>query len=284
LAEQTRLPDFLVLGPPKTATTTVHHWLEPHDGVFVPEGKELHFFDTHWERGLDSYASEFVLARPDQVAGEVSATYFGHPRAPERIAESLPDVQCIALLRDPVDRAWSHYWMQQAKWAVSEPFEEMMRHQMADITYSKRGHGRYLDDGRYATHLSRWERLVGRDRLLVLLTDDIRDRPAEVYRALCAFIGVSPGELPPAVGGRYNATEPVRSPRFRRFMLRAHVGKWLPGGVVTRMDRMNRMARPPAMPADLRRELLAWYGSELDALESWLGRDLPPSWRATPAQ
>jgi hypothetical protein len=280
LSGASRVPDFLVLGAPKTATTTVHRWLEPHPDVFVPEGKELHFFDVHWAKGLASYASVFGGAEVGQIAGEVAASYFAHPHAPDRIAESLPEVRCVALLRDPADRAWSHYWMQQAKWAVTEPFEEMMRRQMADPGYTKRGHARYLDEGRYATHLTRWESLIGRERLLVLLTDDIRERPADIYRELCGFIGVAPGEPPASVGRRFNVTEPVRSPRVRRAMMRAHVGKWLPGPVVTRMDRMNRLPAPPAMPDALRAELVAWYQPELDGLSAWLERPLPQAWTA----
>jgi hypothetical protein len=274
-----RLPDFLVLGPPKTATTTVHWWFEPHPDVFVPAGKELHFFDTHWDTGLDAYAEAFAGARPDQVAGEVSATYFGHPHAPERIAESLPAVRCIALLRDPAERAWSHYWMQQAKWAVTEPFEEIADRQMADVRYTRRGHGRYLDEGRYATHLERWETLIGRDRLLVLLTDDIRDCAEAVYRELCGFVGVDPGEIPTTVGGRFNVTEPVRSPRLRLAMLRSHAWKWLPGDLATRIDRLNRRPRPPDIPPAIRARLIEWYEPELVRLEQWLGRSLPERWR-----
>jgi hypothetical protein len=273
-----RLPDFVVLGPPKTATTTLHRWFEHHPQVFLPEGKEPHFFDVHWSDGVDSYAALFSGAGEQQVVGEVASTYLAHRHAPDRLAATLPGARCIAVLRDPADRAWSHYWMQQANWAVSESFEAMMGRQMADVADVPRGHGAYLDAGRYATHLARWDALIGRERMLVLFTDDIRDRPEDVYRELCAFVGVDAGYEPPALGQRYNVTRPVRSPRARRAMLKMHVGKWLPKSAVTKLDDWNRQPSVPEMPAAIRTALVEWYRPELDALASWLGRPLPASW------
>jgi hypothetical protein len=272
------LPRFLVLGAPKSGTTSLHAWFDAHPGVFVPTEKELFFFDRSFDDGIDTYAKWFAAARPDQVPGEVATTYLRHPEVPARVAATLPGARLIAVLREPASRAWSHYWFIQALWGVTEPFEQITARQMADPTDIDRTHVPYLDGGRYATHLERWESVTGRDSLLVLLSDDLRTDPLGCFRRVCEFIGADPGFVPPTIDELHNPTRRVRSPWVLRNMYRVRAWERSPK-LSARVDRWNREGPPiPPMPAGLKAELMTWYRPEMERLEQWLGRPLPPSW------
>ncbi|HUE84637.1 MAG TPA: sulfotransferase [Vicinamibacterales bacterium] len=109
-----KLPTFLIGGAQKSGTTTLHHYLSAHPDIFIPRRpQELHFFDfdPNYVRGVHWYASHFTSATPAHRAiGQTSPLYLYAPDAPERIAALLPDVKLIFIRRNPVDRAFSHYW------------------------------------------------------------------------------------------------------------------------------------------------------------------------------
>ncbi|HVI04483.1 MAG TPA: sulfotransferase domain-containing protein, partial [Sphingomicrobium sp.] len=103
-----RLPDFLVVGPPRTATTWLDGVLRGHVGL--PAGvKETHFFARNYGRGIDWYKDHFTQAGQSQKLGEVCAAYFENPDARERIHLHVPNCKIICTLRDPVDRLYSYY-------------------------------------------------------------------------------------------------------------------------------------------------------------------------------
>jgi len=102
------LPDFLVVGPQRTATTWLHARLLRH--VVFPKGvKETMFFDRHFKKGLFWYQSHFRHGRSDQPVAEVAPTYFHSAEARERIARTIPHCKIICTLRDPVSRLYSLY-------------------------------------------------------------------------------------------------------------------------------------------------------------------------------
>lgn len=103
------LPGFLVIGPPRTGTTWLYQVLRTHPEIFLPDIKQLHFFDRNLSRGLDWYRAHFSGAKPNQVCGEVTPDYISSSDCICRIKEYLPRVQMIILYRDPVERAYSHF-------------------------------------------------------------------------------------------------------------------------------------------------------------------------------
>src|SRR5215216_7751234 len=128
------LPDFLVLGAQKAGTTALYAYLRRHPQIAGPSWKEVSFFDRHYARGESWYRGNFPsrpatwLARrragAEPIVGEASPGYLFHPHAPQRVATLLPNVRLIALLRDPVDRALSHYHHELALGRESLSFEE----------------------------------------------------------------------------------------------------------------------------------------------------------------
>ena len=119
------LPTFLIIGTMKGGTTSLHRYLRQHPEVFMPERKELNFFldeyagppidppeERNWSRGITWYERQFAGAERERAVGEASANYSRYPTYPgvaERIAEVVPQMKLIYLMRNPIDRVLSHY-------------------------------------------------------------------------------------------------------------------------------------------------------------------------------
>lgn len=212
------MPDFLVIGAQKAGTTALYAYLRWHPGITGPAWKEVSFFDRHYGRGAAWYRGNFPLTlwtirsrrktAVGPIVGEASPSYLFHPRAPERVAELLPAVRLIVLLRNPVDRALSHYHHELALGRETLPFEEALEREdartrgevermLADPGYFSQAWWdfTYRARGRYAEQLDRWLAVFGRERLLVLASEELADRPAETYARVLEFLGVPPHSL-----------------------------------------------------------------------------------------
>ena len=201
------LPDFLILGAQKAGTTALYAYLRWHPQITGPSFKEVSFFDRHYARGERWYRAHLPIRRSG-IVGEASPSYLFHPLAPERVAKMLPDARLIALLRDPVGRAFSHYQHEVALGRESLSFEdavslegqrmegevERMLRDPAYFSYAWWNYT-YLARGRYAEQLERWYAAFPHERLLVLLTDDLAADTAGTYERVLDFLGVEHHEL-----------------------------------------------------------------------------------------
>lgn len=180
------IPDFLVIGAMKAATTSLHEYLRGHPEVFMPPQKEVDYFsvDAHWERGPDWYRQLFATAPPGSVTGEASPSYSKHPeypRAAERIARSAPEVKLIYCVREPIARTLSHYRHEVVRGREHRPFAEAI----------EQDH-RYLDASRYGLQLEQYvDRLVP-DRIFVVESEHLRGGRTAVMSRLFEFLGVDP--------------------------------------------------------------------------------------------
>jgi hypothetical protein len=204
-----RLPDFLILGAQKAGTTALYAYLRWHPHVTGPAFKEVSFFDRHYARGEAWYRAHLPARVPAGVlVGEASPSYLFHPLAPERVAGLLPEARLIAILRNPVDRAFSHYQHEVSLGRETLSFEdaidreeERMRGEvdrmLRDPSYFSYAwwNYTYLARGRYAEQLERWFAVFPRDQVLVLSTDELADDTAATYRRVLDFLGVEPHEL-----------------------------------------------------------------------------------------
>jgi len=202
------LPDFLILGAQKAGTTALYAYLRWHPEITGPSFKEVSFFDRHYVRGERWYRAHLPARRSGTIVGEASPSYLFHPLAPQRVAQLLPHARLIALLRNPVDRAFSHYQHEVALGREPLTFEEAIdredermqgevEHMLRDPEYFSEAwwNYTYLARGQYAAQLERWFQAFPRERLLVLLTDELADDPAGTHRRVLEFLGVEPQEL-----------------------------------------------------------------------------------------
>lgn len=270
-----RLPDFLVIGAMRSGTTGLARSLGAHPEVHMAPEKEVHFFDRHFDNGLRWYCSCFTPGRATAV-GEATQTYLYDPVSLDRIVRTLPGVRLVALLRHPVDRAWSHYWLNRSLGSEPLGFETAVRAEPdrlaaggADrFTYS------YLDRGRYTRQLEAVEERFGRGALHVALFDDLRDHPAQTYAGVCRFLGVNDTVVPDLVGQQVNPQVRYRSVAVRRW------ARGLPRPAARVIGRLNtRPVEYPSIDPAVRSRLVASLAVEIDELEHWLGRDLS-AWKA----
>jgi hypothetical protein len=206
------LPDFLIIGAPKTGTSALHRALSEHPELFLPSVKEPKYFLTDgpppssgggpgdvetwgehvWRRA--DYEALFDLAPPGTLRGEGTVFYLYDRHAHRRIADLLPKVRLVAVLRDPVERAhsnWSHL-----REAGLEPEADFLAACRAEP--ERRGAGwahfwHYVAQGRYGEQLDHLTGLVDRERILLLRYRDLRDEPAATADSVCAFLGVETG-------------------------------------------------------------------------------------------
>ncbi len=202
------LPDFLIIGAQKAGTTALYAYLRRHPEVTGPTWKEVSYFDRHFQRGPAWYRGNFPLRSRRQIVGEASPSYVFHPQAPERVAALVPDVRLIVLVRDPVERALSHYHHEVALGREELPFEEAlerederlagelerMRDDPAYFSHAWWNHT-YLARGRYAEQLDRWLAQFPREQLLVLSNDELAVQPEETYGRVLEFLGARPHRL-----------------------------------------------------------------------------------------
>lgn len=215
-------PRFLIVGAQRCGTTALYKSLVQHPGVLgAGLHKGVHYFDTNYHKGPDWYLGHFPMYSTARrvgrrtgvmpITGEASPYYMFHPLAGERIAEHLPDVKLVAILRDPVERAYSAYTHERARGFETETFEralalepdrlrgeeERLRRNTRYVSLHHQ-HNAYLARGRYVEQLQRLERFIGRDRLLVLDFDELFGDLGRSLPPLLDFLGLpdwSPGEI-----------------------------------------------------------------------------------------
>ena len=183
------LPDFVVIGGKKCGTTYLYHLLTRHPLVEPAAAKELHFFDAHFDLGLEWYRQCFLVPRWEDgrrtITGEATPGYLPHPPAPERMARIIPQARLIALLRNPVDRTFSDYKQVTRKGRESRTFEEAMDY--ANLENAPR---KLLSKSIYVDQLVRWSEFFPREQMLVLKSEDFFEDPHRTLKAAFEFLGL----------------------------------------------------------------------------------------------
>ena len=197
-----RKPDFLILGAQKAGTTSLFRYISDYAGNFAaPTRKEIQFFTDHYDRGLDYYCAHFPLFARGNKTGEASPTYLFYHKCPQRIHECLPHARFVVLLRNPVERAYSHYSFLNLtdKTIGRDPlsFDQAVRteeqrfrvEQNSAFFYEYKKHS-YKARGRYYEQLRRWLDYFPLDRFLILETDELTREPRKTLQTIFQFLGL----------------------------------------------------------------------------------------------
>jgi hypothetical protein len=195
-----------------------------------------------------------------------------------RMARVVPDARLVVLLRDPVERAYSQYWMQRSAHHESLGFAEAVAAEAERLRSGDplaRAYYSYVDRGRYLGQLQRMREHYPAEATLVVLYEDLRDRPEETYRTVCRFIGADPGRVPSGLDERANQHRSYRSDRLRHMTHRVRRQGPIGRAAAHVLAKANsRPTRYPAMDAATRVRLEQEYAGPNAALAAWLGRDL----------
>ena len=293
-----RLPDFLIIGAARSGTTALYSYLRQCPRVFMPGNKEPNFFAFDGTvpdfRGpgadflnnsvtdLGAYAALFEDAPADAILGEASPLYLFSERAPGRIRHHVPHVRMIAILRNPVDQAFSHFMYAQ-KWRI-EPLDDFVaaldaeEERLAESWQYLFGYSRFP---RYGEQLERYFALFPRGQFFIRTYDEFCEDPAGVFSDMLAFIGADPA-FRPDMSSRPNPGGTARSGAVQDFLMRpgpavAAVARLLPErlrrAVRDRISEMN-LVREQEMPARARAILVERLADDVARLERLIGRDL----------
>jgi hypothetical protein len=202
------LPTALIIGAQKAGTTALYAWLRQHPAVVGPSWKEVNYFDRRYAKGERWYRGNFPMARGATVVAEASTGYLFHPLAPERAKALVPHARLVALVRDPVSRAYSHYQhevalgreplsFEDAIGAEEERMQGELDRMLADPAYFSHAwwNYTYLGRGLYAEQLERWHAVFPEEQLLIVPNEDLGARPAETYARVLSHVRAPAHEL-----------------------------------------------------------------------------------------
>ncbi|MGH9185490.1 MAG: sulfotransferase family protein, partial [Acidimicrobiales bacterium] len=276
------LPTFLGIGVPKAATTWLHGLLSSHPDVLMAQGpKAVHFFDLHFDKGVEWYA-EFFPARPGApplAVGDFTPHYLYEPACPARIKATVPADRFLLILRNPVARLESHYRFRQRQDGYTGSFDDFQR------DYPKA-----VDWCRYAHHLRPWLDHFEPSQFCVLLQEEAGRDIEATKQTLAGFLGVDADRFPPDAG-QHVANDSFVPKRRRlyavavaqaRFLRARGLGRVVAAGKKSGLARRvssRRSAAGPRLDADTRERLWEWFADDVAELERTLGRSLD-RWRS----
>ncbi|MHB8174427.1 MAG: sulfotransferase domain-containing protein [Nitrospirota bacterium] len=197
------MPDFLILGAMKSGTTSLYNYLTQHPRILPAKEKEIHFFDRRYGKGLGWYKKQF---RPKALrklggkkTGEATPAYLFYPSVPRRVFEKCSWVKLVCIIRDPVDRAYSHYWHAVRLGYEKLEFEaaidaEQERLAAPDRIVSLRWHS-YLTRGIYVDQIKRWREYFPKERIHVMEFENFKVDTAAAVSAAMEFLGLKPCEV-----------------------------------------------------------------------------------------
>lgn len=197
----TRKVDFLICGTQKGGTTALDRYLQKHPEICMAEKKEVHYFDQDelFSAGPPDYAAYHAFFQPSRhhkVLGESTPIYMYWKPAAARIHAYNPDMKLIVILRNPIDRAYSHWNMSSSKKQEDAPFLDAVKREIdrkkADANPPQHRIWSYIDRGFYHEQLQRLWSYFPKEHVLILRSEDLKQQPDQTLDTLCRFLGVSP--------------------------------------------------------------------------------------------
>ena len=192
-----KLPNFLVIGAQKAGTTSLQKIFESDNRFFLPDCKEVQYFSLNHEKGVKWYSSHFTNALKNQIIGEITPYYLFHPKAAKRIKELLPNIQLIALLRDPVERTISQYFHARRHGFENLSIADALRNEKERLkngsTYSHQKHS-YISRSKYINQLDSYHSIFNKSKILVLRSEDLFFNPNLIWGKIQNFLMMK--ELP----------------------------------------------------------------------------------------
>lgn len=261
---------FLIIGATKSATTWLQQSLQLDPRVHMPD-PEVHYFSRYHDRGDHWYLDNFKPPSEGLVVGEKSNSYLDTPVAAGRIHQSLPNVQLVAQLRNPVERAYSDYCMLHRRGDASADIDRYLDPRQG-------AGGRFLEGGLYFQQLRRFLDLFPADRMLVLFYEDLKSDAAGQVKDLRRFLDLDENPLFEPVAQRVkDKTKPLVDARLRRLLkpLKPIVAPFrqTKGFEALRSVISDEFKYVP-LTGELAARMVEYYAQETEKLGDLLGRDL----------
>jgi Sulfotransferase domain len=272
------LPNLIVIGAMKSGTTSLHQYLSVHPEIFMSAEKEPRFFsdEAKWKRGLAWYEQHFP--EPAPVRGESTPDYTKFPAirdAPQRIHSVIPEVRLIYVVRDPIERIISHY-------VDSYSFGRLHGTLDAELAHFEDCH--LVNCSRYYMQLEQYLEYFEPDRILILVSEELRDDRPSTLRTAFRFLGVDEGFVTTEWDATHYASETLRRKTYVGYGLlrladvirESPLRRYLPRQLMAPVHAFNAMTarriKRPTMDPRLRAELAAYLRADVEKLEHLAGR------------
>lgn len=290
--EVVRLPSFFVAGAQKAGTTSLHHWLSQQLGVFLPRNKETHFFssDEQYAKGLDWYLKQFPDGNNIGIIGEVSPDYMFSQKAPERIHQLVPEARLIFIFREPIQRAYSHYFMAVRNGyetlsfydALMEEPERMRKGGEFSSRYS------YLSRGLYSKQINEYKKYFSDSSCMFIKFDDLVAKEGnniDLLKKVASFIGLDPAiiESEKPMGKNNPSSVPyssfLRNTLYKKSKLKSLLRVLIPSRdlratIAHKVDLLNQRAVSKPDIGKIPGETLLAAATEVGVLQSLTGLEL----------
>jgi hypothetical protein len=285
----------VLVGPPKTGTTTLYHYLKSHPKLFLPDQKELHYFSHHhlinhrkgpgdkkalhfictqWEE----YLAHFANADEDQIKVEISPSYFYYSQVARQIYDQLEAPKIIISLRNPIQKAYSQYNFLVRDGRESLNFKEALRQEPDRISKRWGDIWHYKKGSIYAPSLRNYLEVFGRQKVMVIQFEELIEQPQKTMDQVFRFLEVPPVTVQPA---HFNRSGPPRLTWLARLLgppsnAKELLKRWLPTDLAMKiknsMQQLNTRQKQP-MKEDIRRQLEDEFRQDVKESEEILGHN-----------
>jgi len=293
------MPNFLIIGAAKAGTTSLYYYLSQHPQIFMSSNKEPRYFAPEFYLSddslgskrkedkpltLDDYYQLFKDVKDELAIGEASPEYIYYPESPHRIKAAIPDVKLIAILRNPIERAFSQYCYNVGRACEPLSFADALAAETERTQQNWVPGHLYQQSGFYYEQLTRYFELFNPDQIRVYLYEDLDKRTVGVCQDSFAFLGVDPQFAPDLA--RKNPSEMPKSYLlnkllFRNKPLRQTINRLVPKAILSRITKPAKQLAfqgKPTMPTEARQQLLHLYQDDILKLEKLIQKDLS-HWR-----
>ena len=289
------LPNFLCIGAPKSGTTSLYDVLKQHKDVFLPSFKEPHFFDFNesWNKGVAWYQSSYYDKANHQYVGDFTPTYLSSELAPGRIQEALgSQVKFVVILRNPIDRAYSHYLHslrdQHENLSFSDALEQeeqRLHNYRNENDYNSMIRFAYQEQGMYSKQLTHYFKFFDRKQFYIVTFDDFVSKQEKVIKEICNFLGLKDQEGMQYVLQSNKSSEP-RSIALKNIIKKPStikkIAKWLVPSFAIRQKLRNYVQslnnksidKKPISDIDRRNYYKRYFKQEIQSLENLLSINL----------
>jgi len=275
------IPNFLLVGATKAATTWLYQRLNEHPEIYVPSLKEVNYFSRRYDRPQEWYLSFFTDVKEEKAIGELSPSYFTSAEAPSRIKAFNPNMRLIFMLRNPIQRVYSHYCMELRYNTVSEDIEQELNLDSIIVRESL-----------YYQQITKYLELFPRENLKFIIYDDIKTNPQKVLVDLYNFLQVDPNYMNSAIHEQTYIKQPRQ--KFEKiYTLLVAIYRWINNNnewgrriLSTLKDRgfndkfhdLNSTEKSyPQISPTKKEQLKEFYQTDIKQLAQFLERDLS-SW------
>ncbi len=268
--------NFLIVGAQKAGTTSLYYYLKDHPEICMSIKKEVHYFslEENFSKGYFWYEKHFKHCAGKKAIGEASPLYMYLEEVPQRIYEYNPNMKLIFMLRNPVDRAWSQYWLMKRMGREDLGFEQAIQQEenriQRDFTYLRRFS--YKDRGKYIEQIHRFLKYFPRKHIFFIISEQLRKEPEIILKDLYRFLGVDDNyELN---GRKFRAMKGKRSkiPALSKLLYNSFLGNF----ILLRKanDKLNAKPIGETMKPATRKFLIDFFRESNDKLAQEFGLDI----------